>query len=467
VSPGRRLAVLLIVVTLLLSFDVRTRTLATNDETRFPMLARDIVSEGRWALPNVNGRPHLNKPPLSAWVIALPAWPSGAVTPANAVWPFVLAAIGVVLTTVWIGSRLWDDTTGIIAGFIVATTHGVFTLARAPMPDMWLTLFITLAIAIFMATRGEGSRVPLVAVYVCVALGFWAKGPVALLAFVIIGVYAVRVDGWSALRTLGAATGLPLFALLIAPWPVLCLTGGRAGEFTQSVVMSDWLSWYVPAEAHWRALAEPVAQTGAILLPWSPLLPFAFVAAFTSEPPTSRRATLPLVWIGVVFVLVGVGAEQRMRYYLPLCPPTALLIAAWYQRRRVPHRTALAIAVAAAVAVGLVGWQLRDDARQNARTDLRELRAATMGTDTPIYAVKVPELVLSFYLERPVVVVSKTELFGGGVGVGSGGGILAIADRTLAEWPDPPRLQTVGHGVVDGRPFSVMRLAATASRSRR
>ena len=76
-----RLALLLAVSTLLLSFDLGRWVLATNDETRFPMLARDILAQGHWWLPRLNGVAHLNKPPLYAWLIAIAAWPTGAVTP--------------------------------------------------------------------------------------------------------------------------------------------------------------------------------------------------------------------------------------------------------------------------------------------------------------------------------------------------------------------------------------------------
>ena len=47
-------------------FDVGARVLATNDETRFPLLARDILARSEWLLPQLNGRVYLNKPPLCA-----------------------------------------------------------------------------------------------------------------------------------------------------------------------------------------------------------------------------------------------------------------------------------------------------------------------------------------------------------------------------------------------------------------
>src|SRR5262245_65517075 len=59
----------------LFGFDLGRRVLATNDEARFPVMARDILAHGHWLLPETSSGPMLNKPPLHAWLIALAAWP--------------------------------------------------------------------------------------------------------------------------------------------------------------------------------------------------------------------------------------------------------------------------------------------------------------------------------------------------------------------------------------------------------
>src|SRR6266403_856153 len=89
---GGLVVLLLGVRATLLFFDLGSRVLSTNDEARFPMQARDILSEGHWLLPRLDGIPHLNKPP-HAWLIALASWPTGAVTPCTASLPSVLSAL--------------------------------------------------------------------------------------------------------------------------------------------------------------------------------------------------------------------------------------------------------------------------------------------------------------------------------------------------------------------------------------
>src|SRR6266699_3241988 len=115
-------AVVLAVSAALLGFDLGGRVLATNDEARFPMMARDIVSNGHWLLPEISGVPMLNKPPLHAWLIALSAWPTGAVSQRTAALPSLLAGLALVAGTYWIGRRAFDARVGFTAGLIAVTT---------------------------------------------------------------------------------------------------------------------------------------------------------------------------------------------------------------------------------------------------------------------------------------------------------------------------------------------------------
>ena len=140
-SPRLRSLVGLVAFAVPLFFvGIGSRGLVTNDEARFPLMARDILDHGNWLAPELAGEPMLNKPPLHAWLIALASLPSGAVTPRTAAIPSALAALALVLCTAWVGGRLFGLAVGTCAGFIVATMVGAFSLARSPLPDMTLTL---------------------------------------------------------------------------------------------------------------------------------------------------------------------------------------------------------------------------------------------------------------------------------------------------------------------------------------
>src|SRR5260370_18844015 len=179
------IVVLMALSAALLFFDFGAHVLSTNDETRFPLMARDILARGHSLLPVVNGAPMLNKPPLHAWLIALAAWPTGAVTQRTAALPSLLAGLALVAGTYWIGRRAFDARVGFTAGLIAVTTAGVFSLARSPVPDMTLSCAMVAAMAAFVAAQFEKRPGALTAFYGLVGVAFWIKGPVGLLPLVI------------------------------------------------------------------------------------------------------------------------------------------------------------------------------------------------------------------------------------------------------------------------------------------
>lgn len=424
----QRLALLLVVGCPLLFFDLGARVLATNDDTRFPLLARDILVHGTWWLPRINGVPHLNKPPLHAWLIAVASWPAGSVTQENATVVSLLAALAVALETFWVGRRLLAPGVAVFAGALVITTYGVFTVARTPLPDMTLCAAITAAMAAYVVYELEGRRAALLVFYLLVGVAFWVKGPAGLLPLAVAGVDTLVTTGWLGLRRLAFLPGLLAMLVLIAPWWAAAAVDRE--RFVQEVLIPDFLLWYLsPPAWHWKLLAEPVNQMLTILLPWSPLIPFALWSVVrTSDPQQARRSRLLVVWMGTIFLLVAVSQQQRMRYYLPLAPPAALLIAAWFSQLRLRRRAVVFATIWIVVALGLSLWQVFQNSRDNAATDLRAILEEIQRTPAPVYAVDVPDLVFSFYLTNPVVVVSDLAEFE------RHHGYLIIADRAL---PDP------------------------------
>jgi 4-amino-4-deoxy-L-arabinose transferase-like glycosyltransferase len=439
---------------LLLCFDAGTRVLATNDEARFAVLARDVLEHGTWLVPRLGDTAYLNKPPLVAWLIALVSWPAGGVTQATAVWPSLVAALSVVLATWWIGRRLWDQAVGLTAGFLVLTMHGLFTHARTAMPDLVLCLAMTGAMAAYGAA-GFGARPrPMLLCHLLLALGFLAKGPAALLGLLVIAAHGLATgkDPWP--QRLAPLRGAAVIPLVIAPW-WLAAVHSRGAGFVHETVVTDWLEWFRPlATLNAHALLWPFVQVLEVALPWSVLLPLALVALARARD-RQPDVAFPLAWLGVVFAVVALSHQQRMRYYLPLCPAAALLLAVWYHRVLGGRRRLVGWAAAAAVVAGLVVWQVRDDARHNAATDLRSAGAAAARGDLPLYTLGVPNLVMSFYFDRPVRAVDPASLAGGLLAPG----YFLVDEHARASWPAGCLAERLGGGAASGRPFSVLRVA--------
>ena len=141
-SPGMRLsrlqAGLLVsaVAAVLVLPPLGQRVIATSDEARFALLARDMLERGVWFDLQVRGRQYRNKPPLYPWSIAALSRPGGHVTEATAQAPVAVAAIGAVLFTFLLGDRLFSRHAGLWAALILATSYGFFAHSQLALPDM-------------------------------------------------------------------------------------------------------------------------------------------------------------------------------------------------------------------------------------------------------------------------------------------------------------------------------------------
>ena len=391
----------------LFGFDLGRRVLATNDEARFPVMARDILSHGHWLLPETAGGPMLNKPPLHAWLIALAAWPTGVVSQRAAVVPSFIAAVVVVMLTCWMARRLFEPDVALAAGVIVATTAGMCALARSPVPDMTLAVCIAAAMAAFIAAELGGQRDAWLGFYVLVGLACWVKGPAGLLPLLVALVYEWTVFGWRGASRMRPGVGGTILVILIAPWWGLAAHTGR-GQFVHDVVRADMMQGYNPLRAvTWHRLIEPLNAAVTILFPWSVLLPFAvWWTARRWKTSAAAGERLSLVWALVVFVVVAASSRQRWRYYLPLCVPAALLTAPWLCGRLGRQKTGAVLGAGALAAAILAVGGVYVTARDNRATQFPAIARALQGTFAPVFALDAPELVFSFYLERPIQAIS-------------------------------------------------------------
>jgi hypothetical protein len=200
-------------------------------------------------------------------------------------------------------------------------------------------------------------------------------------------------------------------------------------------------------------VVEPIRQAAALLFPWSMLAPFAVWAALAEDDPhRARPGRLALAWAGTALLLIALSERQRWRYYLPLCPPVALLVAAWSDRLWARSRGPLvAWAGAALVVLGLVASEQYEVLRRDRSIDLRALARETRASESPIFTVDSPDIVFDYYLNRPVIPLTYVSQF-----ERTPGSAFLIASERTAQ-AAPVSLERVAMARVNGRPFVLMR----------
>src|SRR5262249_2575375 len=189
------------------------------------------------AMPD--GRPHGVKPPLAAWLIALASWPEGHVTVRTAVLPSLLAAIGVVLLTYWLGRRLFGASAGVAAGLTVATMVGVYTMAQSPMPDMLQLLAATGAIAMYVASGFGAPPTRVVAFCAVSGRGPLAKGAPGLVPLAVTMVDAFVDARLAGLRRIVSLPGWVVLTAIAVPWWIAAAASVGYGRFVSEYVLGD------------------------------------------------------------------------------------------------------------------------------------------------------------------------------------------------------------------------------------
>ena len=319
---GLALAALLVASAVLFALPLGRRPLDNQDEARYSLLAREAAEHGHWILPRVRDEVYLNKPPLFFWTVALFALPFGVVSDATAPIASVVSALVGLLAVFAIGRLLWGAAAGLAAVLVLATSPFYFFMAHQVLTDMMLTAWMSWALYFFLAAaRSPHSLRPLVGFYLCAAGGLASKGPAALMVVVAAIVVTVAREGWSGIRRLRLPLGLGLIVLTALPWLLPYLLQGER-SYGRAVVMTDYLGWYLRTAVTSRL--EAVARHLSSFLPWGF---FFFPAVWWWTRDRDADRTQLLLWAATLIVLLSLSGEQRARYYLPLWPVFALLVA--------------------------------------------------------------------------------------------------------------------------------------------
>lgn len=318
---------ILVAAALLAFWGVWGYDLWAPDEPYFGEGAREMVVDGQWAVPHVNGEVTTDKPPLFFWLIALFSLPFGKVLSLTARLPSVLASLGTIALTMRLGRRQSGETAGALAGVVLMTTYLFWDKARTAQIDALLCFLILVALSAFEAFRAgtaNGRRAGLL-FWIAAALAVLAKGPVGALlpAGIALAVLAFDHDlvAW---KRFAPWIGPLVFIAVLAAWITLATLGGHGTYSVWGAFEKHVLSRAIHGMHHkqppWYYLTVLPVQ----LLPWSALVPGALLLAWRRRgDPNDRFLLVHAIFVCVFF---SIWTEKRDLYVLPAYPAFALLL---------------------------------------------------------------------------------------------------------------------------------------------
>ena len=308
------------------------------DEAHYAQTSREMVVSGDWWAPYFNGQPFFDKPVLFHQLQAAAMVAFGPTEFAARLVP-ALAALGIVLLTVWFGWTTGSRDTGIVAGLLLIASPGVFALARYAILDTLFTLFLFGGAALVsVAALRDRPRLQWGG-YAAIAIAVMVKGPLALVLCGLAFALAIVVSGEIRRRLLALRwlSGLGLVVALASPW-FLYMYFRFSDSFVQGYVLDENVRLYAARRFanqpnfwfYFRILA-------AGLLPWTGLLIGRLVDDVRALIKGERLDDVEILlwtWTAMIVAFFTFSTFKLDHYVFPAAPALCLLCArAWFDVR--------------------------------------------------------------------------------------------------------------------------------------
>lgn len=349
-------------------------------------ISRNMLDSGDWVTARLDGVKYLEKSPLKYWMIAASFRILG-VHDWSARIPIALSAVLLCWLTSRTAAWAFSRRAGLAAGLILATSVGLFLFTRILIPDVTLTLTITLALWAFLRTLDEKETRPLLWSLVCgaaIGAGMLLKGLIAAVfpigAAVIYLLIARKFGAMGNPRGLRLLPAMAMALAVAAPWHILA-TLRNPPYFDFSLHSGPgqyrgffWFYFFNEHLLRFLNLRYPrdyntVPRLAFWLLhllwlfPGSLLLPALGKLSYRPVNRAGRMRLLALCWTGFVLVFFTFSSTQEY-YSMPVYPALALLLGCALDRGGIrvvrALQTAGAIAVLAGVACLTILFMVRN-----------------------------------------------------------------------------------------------------------
>jgi 4-amino-4-deoxy-L-arabinose transferase-like glycosyltransferase len=334
-------ALLLLIMSLVTLPNLGTPSLWDVDEGVNAGCTREMMESGTWIVPTFNGELRTAKPVMLYWIQRL-SFNAFGVSEWAARFPAMLLGLGTVLLTYELARRMFDTTTGLLAGIVLATAIEFCKLSHAATPDAPLIFFITLTLYLFWVGHGYGRRTWFFTAAVASGFATLTKGPVGLaMPGLIVFLYFTWNRELKRFLDIRLIRGILLWLLIAAPWYGLVISETR-GAYLAFFKNENAGRFLNAMEGHRGPVVYYLGALFAFFAPWCVfLLGSVWFAVKEAMPPKSslgvpmtevRAARFLLCWSAAYLVFFSAAATKLPNYIAPMYPAIAILTARFLMR---------------------------------------------------------------------------------------------------------------------------------------
>jgi 4-amino-4-deoxy-L-arabinose transferase-like glycosyltransferase len=393
---------------LILFFNLWARSLENHDYLRYAEVSREMIRSGEWVVPHYNGEVYIDKPPFLFWLMAIPSYLYGSVTPLIARLPSAFSAwIGVIILFLW-GKRIFGTIqSGLVAGGVLLSSYQYFFQARMAKTDMVLCLFVLLSLYFFYLGYSSFQRRRMLFYglsFFFMGLGVLTKGPFGLfIPFLIIVVFLIKERKMRMLVSQEWILGYFIFLLTVLPWILLFFHRVGLDESIKLVKETHILTRQAPFYFYF-------IEIWGQFFPWSILLPFLFIHLWRQRGNIwSSGECFFLIWFVVTFLLLTLFKYRASRYLLPALPSLGLMISGMWKKKMSSFLIPFLLFILIWHTVE-INWIRKNPSHSPGLSLVGELRPIIKESTLFGYQLDVSTVEeINFYLDRVIPLLKETE----------------------------------------------------------
>lgn len=375
-------------------------------ESRNLITAREMVQDGHWIVPTMNGELRLEKPPLPTWIAAGVFAVFGDSWTAQRI-PAGLMGILALFFLYRIALCLQGDRCyALFSALVLATSLNFVLAARTASWDIYCHTFMLGSILCLLSPGKYPARSALFG-GILFGLSFMSKGPVSVYALFLPFLLAVLLVRRRPIR-LSNIIVFVLAALVVggAWYLYIWYFQATAGS---AVLDKESGSWFHRNVRPWYYYVTFFLETGI----WAPLCLLALVFPYWDRKVPDRSAyRLSLLWMALSVVLLSFLPEKKNRYLLPVLLPAALTMGQLLLSLRWNSRRIVTIVVVLFACVELFGMPFLARFFSNSDYSCPKVMLCQKSLDLPAYSLSQDSLriELVYDMGRTVRFLSAEEL---------------------------------------------------------
>lgn len=303
------------------------RDLWAPDEGEYAQISQEMIETGEWIIPQLNGIPSAQKPPLFNWAAATLSLPAGRVTELTARLPSAIAGMVGVLAVYWLGMGLFGRRTGLISALIMATSPIYLHQARWAQVDMVYSTFVCLSLVCFYYGYAEeiNRRKYFILGALFASLGTLTKGPVAIaLPMLTMLIFLGLNKRLKEFLTRDLLLYLVVCIAIISPW-YLSVYFKAGPDFAWELTVKHNFYMFFDTWSHKRPFYYYFINLPWEFFPWIVFLPAAILNLFANDKEREQRLFL-FAWFIVMFCFFSLSQAKQGKYILPLFPSISLIV---------------------------------------------------------------------------------------------------------------------------------------------